>query len=90
MALLVSTLGLVSCSALVDPDTRKLGAQPIACQPGEVATCPCDDGHWSNQRCNAGGGFDPCVCGVASTSTANSNSGHGKSNSAGQAGTPAR
>ena len=58
----VSAFWLAGCSALVDPDTRKLEPQPVACQPGEIANCPCD-GTWSTQRCNAGGGFDPCMCG---------------------------
>jgi hypothetical protein len=98
VALLVSILGLASCSALVDPDTRKLGQQPMACSPGEVASCPCDDGHWSSQRCNAGGSFDPCACGMASTtstsgsgSTSGPGNGHGRGNNApiGQAGAPA-
>lgn len=94
--LLTSVLGLAGCSLLVDPDTKKLGSQPIACQPGEVASCPCDDGHWSSQRCNDGGGYDPCGCGQASTTTTsgggNGNNGRGHINGnapIGQAGSPA-
>jgi hypothetical protein len=96
-------LGLASCSALVDPDTKKLGQPPMACSPGEVASCPCDDGHWSSQRCNAGGSFDACACGMASTTstsgsggsgsgTSGPGNGHGRGNNApiGQAGAPAK
>jgi hypothetical protein len=59
---LVFVLGLAGCSAIVNPDTRKLEPQPVACMPGEVANCPCGDS-WSMQVCNAGGAFDPCMCG---------------------------
>lgn len=92
-------LELASCSALVDPDTKKLGQQPMACSAGEVASCPCDDGHWSSQRCNAGGSFDPCACGMGNTTTTTGGgtsgpgNGHGRDgkNPApfGQAGAPA-
>jgi len=81
----------------------KLEPQPVACQPGQIVNCPCD-GSWSTQTCNAGGGFDPCVCGGANTNggagmgSAMDSSGPGKGSGngrgsnaapAGQAGNPA-
>jgi hypothetical protein len=90
LMMLMSAIGLTSCSALVDPDTRKLGSQPIACQPGHVISCPCDDGHWSSQRCNDGGSYDACACGGANSGTTSGSGNSGPGRDHGQAGSPAR
>lgn len=54
-----------SCSLIVDPDVESLGAPPRTCTPGEQAQCACLGGLVGVQRCNDGGSFDPCQCGVA-------------------------
>jgi hypothetical protein len=60
--LLTSLLWASACSVVVDPDVRGLGAPPLACEPGTFAVCACPGGITSNQRCNAGGGYDACQC----------------------------
>jgi hypothetical protein len=59
---LIPCLG--SCSAVVHPDVGSLNPAPAACSPGVVAVCPCIGGGTGTQVCNAGGGYDPCICGA--------------------------
>lgn len=62
--------GAIACTALVEADEDSLGAPPQACAPGEINNCPCTSGTSGRQKCNEGGSFDPCVCGVDSVVTA--------------------
>jgi hypothetical protein len=60
--LALTSLSWVACSAVIDTDKRKLGALPIACEPGQSAPCPCRDGTMSSQRCNELARYDRCAC----------------------------
>jgi len=57
-----------SCSLVVDPDVDSLGSPPRTCMPGMRSECACLGGLVGTQRCNDGGSFDPCQCGVAGMS----------------------
>jgi hypothetical protein len=62
LSLSASLLFAASCSAVIDPDVRGLGAPPLACKPNTVAACACFGGTSSTQRCNEGGSYDACQC----------------------------
>jgi hypothetical protein len=62
LGLLTWLLLAASCSAVIDPDVRGLGAPPLTCTPNTVAICACIGGTTASQRCNAGGSYEPCQC----------------------------
>ncbi len=60
------------CSAVVDPDTGKLGnAPPRPCVPGSTNDeCACEDGRIGTQRCTDQERYDRCNCDAAPAGTA--------------------
>jgi len=82
LLVLVGALSCVACSAVIDSDKRKLGALPIACEPGQSVPCPCRDGSMSTQRCNALARYDRCACAAPDTGDAPSSGAAGKNESA--------
>jgi hypothetical protein len=60
---LLTLVGAVGCSAIVDANPRKLGPSPVPCDAkAKPAECLCPDGSTSTQSCNALGRYDPCKC----------------------------
>lgn len=75
-----------ACSAVIDSDKRKLGALPVACEPGQSAPCPCRDGTMSTQVCNGYARYDRCACAATGGSVAFMATAAASGTSAGRAG----